>query len=136
MQTIILDFISFAIYVASVTVFIIINIKQKKTIRSLSASLIQEAIDKKIYMEKLADELDKASMKPVEKTDEFLKFVSDSRDWAFSYIEDTQAMVKLVADKNTELISKINSKSNKSDIYEAFKELSALVKKLENLLPE
>ena len=34
--------------------------------------------------------MEEQQTKEIEKSDGFLKFVSESRDWAFSYIEDVQ----------------------------------------------
>lgn len=50
----------------------------------------QLSLDKAIIMGELAKILDKQDNKAIEETEGFLKFVSDSRDWAFTYIEDVQ----------------------------------------------
>lgn len=87
-------------------------------------------IDKAIIMGELAKILDKESSKSVEETEGFLKFVSESRDWAFQYIEDVQKAIdeyRLIAD--TMPISK--------DITVAqAEELSASYDKLISFLPE
>lgn len=49
--------------------------------------LSSENIDMSSALQKMMQE---QSQRSLEKTDGFLKFVSDSRDWAFSYIEDVQ----------------------------------------------
>lgn len=87
-------------------------------------------MDKAIIMGELAKILDKESSKSVEETEGFLKFVSESRDWAFQYIEDVQKAIdeyRLIAD--TMPISK--------DITVAkAEELSASYDKLISFLPE
>ena len=41
----------------------------------------------------------KQDVKKIEETDGFLKFVTESREWAFKYIEDVQsAIIKLKAE--------------------------------------
>lgn len=61
------------------------------------------------------------------KTDEdidkenFIKFLSDSREWAFNYIEESQETVK-------EVIDYLNNKNNDFD--------KAYAKKLQTLIPE
>jgi threonyl-tRNA synthetase len=63
--------------------------------RRLAAELLQATIDQNILLTKLAEELKKKEEVSVEKTDGFLKFISESRDLAFVYIEAIQeALVK------------------------------------------
>lgn len=50
----------------------------------------QLTIDKAIFMGELAKMLEKQDNKAIEETEGFLKFISESRDWAFTYIEDVQ----------------------------------------------
>lgn len=52
------------------------------------------SLDKAILMVEFADLLQKNQPDTVEQTDGFLKFVSESRDWAFTYIEDVQAAIE------------------------------------------
>jgi uncharacterized protein YaaR (DUF327 family) len=63
--------------------------------RKLAAELLQATLDQNILLTRLAEELKKKEEVSVEKTDGFLKFISDSRDMAFEYIETMQeAIVK------------------------------------------
>lgn len=52
-------------------------------------------IDKAIIMGELAKILDKQDNKAIEETEGFLKFISESRDWAFTYIEDIQQALQV-----------------------------------------
>ena len=47
-------------------------------------------LDKAVLVTEFAKVLEKQNSQSIEETDGFLKFVSDSRDWAFTYIEDIQ----------------------------------------------
>lgn len=38
--------------------------------------------------------LSEKQLKPLEETQGFIKFISDSRDWAFTYIEDVQNAIE------------------------------------------
>jgi threonyl-tRNA synthetase len=63
--------------------------------KRLAAELLQATLDQNILFTKLAEELKKKEEVSVEKTDGFLKFISESRDLAFQYIEGIQeALVK------------------------------------------
>jgi hypothetical protein len=63
--------------------------------RRLAAELLQITLDQNILMTKFAEELKKKEDVSIEKTDGFLKFISESRDLAFQYIEAIQeALVK------------------------------------------
>ena len=57
--------------------------KGQKEIRSLT-------LDKAILITEFAKVIEKQNSQSIEETDGFLKFVSESRDWAFTYIEDIQ----------------------------------------------
>jgi type II secretory pathway pseudopilin PulG len=73
--------------------------------------------------------------------EDFLKFVSDSRDWAYQYIEDVQAGLKEFVD---EVEPQIEYYDNYGRAVEgmlaphdfALKKISLEFKKLKNLLPE
>ena len=58
--------------------------------RNLSNALKQSEIEKDHLMSKLSEYAERKEAKKVEQTEGFLKFVSQSRDWAFSYIEGVQ----------------------------------------------
>jgi hypothetical protein len=59
------------------------------------------------------------SEKALETNDDFIKFVSDSRDWAFNYIEDVQQAIQEL----------------KTSVESGYPTEEALIK-LFNLLPE
>lgn len=66
---------------------LIYGAKRESQVRQLN-------IDKAVVMAELAKILDKQENKNIEETEGFLKFVSESRDWAFQYIEDVQAALE------------------------------------------
>lgn len=65
--------------------------------------------------------------------EDFLKFVSDSREWAFNYIEDVQKQIGEVLEVMNLPIENIESKKRKSSDE---KTLIGAYKKLKDLLPE
>lgn len=77
-------FSSAALIIAALVFFII---KLALINRNLKVVALQSELDRI----KIMVQLEKVQgSNEIEKTDGFLKFVSDSRDWAFQYIEDIQ----------------------------------------------
>jgi hypothetical protein len=89
------DFIAFVMFVIILTVFLVSVVNLRIKNRRLAAELLQLTLDQNILFTKLAEELKKKEEGSVEKTDGFLKFISESRELAFEYIEAIQeALVK------------------------------------------
>lgn len=71
--------------------------------------------------------------------DNFFKFISDSRDWAFEYIDTVQKGLKDfidIADKEFAHFDEFGILTEQYPNYEAMKTISAEYKKLKVLLPE
>jgi len=85
-----LDFIIFVLIVLLVVALIVSVVKLKLKNRKLAVELLQATIDQNIVLTKLAEELKKKEDVSIEKTEGFLKFISESRDMAFDYIEKIQ----------------------------------------------
>lgn len=69
----------------------------------------------------------------------FIKFLSDSRDYAFEYIDKVQVALKEfidIADKEFAYFDAYGILTEQYPNYEAMKTISAEYKKLKNLLPE
>ena len=92
----------FIIFIAILIVFIylistVANLRMKTV--GLNKDLIQSYIDRSILTEQLKVALLENENKKMETSEEFLKFISQSRDWAFDYIETTQEKVSGVVNK-------------------------------------
>jgi hypothetical protein len=69
----------------------------------------------------------------------FIKFLSDSRDWAFEYIDKSQKQIKEfvdMADKEFAFFDAYGVVLHNEVSYETMKKISEEYKKLKNLLPE
>ncbi len=64
--------------------------------RKLVVEIVQLNIDKAILISKLDKALNAKDAQSLEKTDGFVKFLSESRDWAFQYIEKVQQAIDAV----------------------------------------
>jgi hypothetical protein len=91
----VIDFVIFISLIIVVTILVLSVVKLKLKNRKLAAELLQVTLDQNILMTKFTEELKKKEDVSIEKTDGFLKFISESRDLAFQYIEAMQeALVK------------------------------------------
>jgi hypothetical protein len=102
----ILELVAFSIFIVVFFAIMAHNLFLIRKKRKLISVIIQLETDKDILMKKLAEALAaKESATNVEQTEGFLKFISESRDWAFKYIEDVQAAIsKFGAKAQPELI--------------------------------
>jgi hypothetical protein len=69
----------------------------KKANRGLATSFIQATLDKEMVAKKLQQTIDSINNANLEDKDGFIKFLSESREWAFSYIENVQASIEELA---------------------------------------
>ena len=115
-------FLFYAITLAFVLVRLFILIQRNK---NLVALLIQARIDNAIYVDRLAKEINQKESVKVEQTEGFLNFVSQSRDYAFEYIENVQ-------DKIKDVFSFVDNKTQKKTV----KQILEVVESLREMLPE
>jgi len=76
-----------SLFAITSTMLLISTAKREKQVRQLT-------LDKAILITEFAKVLEKQNNQSIEETEGFLKFVSDSRDWAFTYIEDVQQAIQ------------------------------------------
>ncbi len=86
----IVDIVIFSIYTISLFTLIYFVIKNNIQKRKILALLVQSEMNKYIIAQKLEETLKELSNKELLESDGFVKFISDSRDWAFAYIEEVQ----------------------------------------------
>lgn len=85
-----IDLIAYAVFVVVTTLLLISNLKSRSKRKLLANELIQQTLDKMALLQHVEKLTAETQSKDIEQTDGFLKFVSDSRDWAFQYIETVQ----------------------------------------------
>lgn len=132
-----IDYLELSVFLASVFVItmlildgIRLRLKNKRHLNDLAKSNIEkatlESLSKKLIEEKQSEE--------VEKTDGFVKFLSESRDWAFSYIEQVQKAIidlALVMDKIIEDPELSNDEAIAKELAIAYNNLIELLPKEE-----
>lgn len=75
--------------VICIFLFVLLMIQRKSRLDILE-KYVRSEIDNSIILDRLEEALKDNELKNIENSDGFLKFVSDSREWAFKYIEDVQ----------------------------------------------
>jgi nucleoside recognition membrane protein YjiH len=107
--------------------------------KTLSDLYMQEMADKMLLQKKVEELYQDIENVKLQQTDGFLKFVSESRDWAFQYIEEVQAALSEF-DKTVEpklawamKFGMVNGETAHTDIL---KEISEAYDKLKEVLPK
>ena len=97
----------------------------QKLLQRTGAELLQSIVDKMEVLKKLGEEIDKTSA--LDHNEAFIKFLSQSREWAFGYIEDAQEkLIRFDAVFESAMSSKDPSKQlNK--LKTAYKEIKTLL---------
>jgi hypothetical protein len=75
------------------------NLKLRSEKKKISANFIQATIDNGVLYEKFNELVSEKEKSKLEQSDGFIKFISESRDQAFNYIEKTQDEIKKFSDK-------------------------------------
>lgn len=112
------------------------------SVAALSFKLRKETIEKtkltvdnKALREKLAELRDRDDTKQIEQNEGFLKFISQSRDWAFQYIEKVQVAIKNFQDVFHPFAVQYYEKKKTRITKEEFEAIAVAYRKLVEELP-
>ncbi len=134
-----IEFIAFVIFSILFFVLVVRNIMLSLKVRSISKELLQSVIDKNILAEKLFDSSARNLIKEDKSSEAFLKFVSDSRDWAYQYIDEVQeGLNKFITDVEPEIsyFKEYGDVGSMAPNYYSMKKISVAYEELKSLLPE
>jgi hypothetical protein len=134
-----IEFISFVLFIFIFFVLVYKNVRLNLKLRSVTSELLTTALDRNILLDKLADTLKTPKLKEDDVSAAFLKFISDSRDWAYTYIEDVQSSLnKFIYDIEPEIkyFDEYGEVGSKYPHYYSMKKISASYKELKKLLPD
>lgn len=115
-----------------VLVSILLSIKNKV----LKKDVEQGIVDLLLMKSELEKALKNTDEKKIEETEGFLKFVSQSRDWAFQYIESVQLTIKKFQDVFHPIAVQYYKDKEQPINQEEFGKLFAAYKKLVEELPD
>ncbi len=94
-------------------------LKNRKMLETLIQSFVERnALEEMIKTQSLSEE------KPIDQTEGFIKFLSESREWAFNYIEDVQQEIVRFG----EILSKANSLTKDNSLNKVLVEYEGLKK--------
>jgi len=114
-----------------------VYVKNEKTTKELLTTSIDNAVMKE-YID-IINSQEKTVPDKLADSESFIKFLSDSRDWAFEYIENVQKELQSfvsAVDPDLEYFDKYGEVGSAYPHYEAMKRISIAYKQLKNLLPK
>ena len=114
------------------TAFAFLFVLQKKKNIEILANTLQLLVMQEVEQEKNKSDKERSN-------EDFLKFVSDSRDWAYQYIEEVQASIsKFVNDIEPEIeyFNEYGIVGSSYPHYYSMKKISESYKELKKMLPE
>ena len=127
----IFDLLLIILSVTTTTFAFLFVIQKKKNVEILTSTL-QFLVMQEAEQEKNKSEKEKSN-------EDFLKFVSDSRDWAYQYIEDVQkSLNKFITDIEPEILyfDTYGDLMGAEPNHNSMKKISESYKELKKLLPE
>jgi hypothetical protein len=133
------DFFAFLVFIVLFFLLVVKNIRAEIKLSSVTRELLQSNIDKTVLAEKLFESSARELIKKETDSDAFLKFVSDSRDWAYQYIEDVQSSLnRFISDIDPEILyfDTYGDLMGAEPNYNSMKKISGAYKELKKLLPD
>jgi len=131
-----LDLIIFIVGMVLITFFTYAVIALSLRNKMLQKDVAQGLIDQFALMQKLEEASRNTDAKKIEETEGFLKFVSQSRDWAFQYIERVQVAIKNFQDIFHPIAVQYYKDKEQPIDQEEFGKLFEAYKKLVEELPD
>ncbi len=89
----IFNLLFFVIFILVFFVALLDNVRVRVKNAKLNKEVEKSIIEYFILAQKYEDSIKNNDTKSIEQTEGFLKFVSESRDWAFGYIEEVQKAI-------------------------------------------
>lgn len=93
----IVQLIAYVIFLAIVGVLLTAFGRSRKTIAMLDRDLKQSKLDYLAAVSRIAELVEEQENKKIEQSDGFVRFLSESRNWAFQYVEDVQSAIAELA---------------------------------------
>jgi len=131
-----LDLIIFIVGMLLITLLTYAVIALSLRNKMLQKDVAQGLIDQFALMQKLEEASRNTDAKKIEETEGFLKFVSQSRDWAFQYIERVQIVIKEFQDAFHPFAVEYYKDKDRPINQEEFGKIFEAYKKLIDELPD
>jgi hypothetical protein len=132
----ILEIVVFVVFITSFFALVYDDLRLRLKARGLAKDVVQGFLDHAAMSNKLEEALKNNDEHKIEQTEGFLKFVSESRDWAFQYIERVQISIKNFQDVFHPMAKEYYENKEKPFSQERFGTLFEAYKKLIEELPD
>jgi hypothetical protein len=132
-------FIELGIFILFILLLFVVaadNVRQRVRVSRLDKEVNQSVADYIALSDKMSEVVKNTDEKKIEQTEGFLKFVSESRDWAFQYIERVQISIKNFQDVFHPMAKEYYENKDKPFDQERFGILFEAYKKLIEELPD
>lgn len=130
------DAIFFVLFIIAFFALAADNFRVRLKNAKLNAEVEKSILEYMILSKKHEDVVNKSKNEDIEKTEGFLKFVSQSRDWAFQYIERVQIAIKNFQDVFHPFAIEYYKDKSKPINQKDFGQLFSAYQKLIDELPE
>ena len=133
------DWLVFFIFTIFFVIVLFNNMRLNIKISSITERLLQSEINKNVLSTKLAEAYSSDLIKKDDSSEAFLKFISDSRDWAYEYIEAVQTSLdNFINDVEPEILrfDTYGDIMSAEPNYNSMKKISVSYKKLRKIMPE
>ena len=127
-----IELILITVLSTSTSLFLYLYAKQRQANINIVSNTVQFLLRQELDKKENKTDKEKAN-------EDFLKFVSDSRDWAYQYIEDVQkGLDKFITDLEPEIsyFDEYGIVGSAFPHYHSMKKISGAYKELKKLLPE
>jgi hypothetical protein len=110
----------------------------QKLMKRAGMELLQAISDRQTVVDYLETEMAKSNALQLNEDDGFVKFLSQSRDWAFQYIEDVQASLNTFVETVGPAMAyydkygRINESPSMNTIFDAYQKLIEVLPENEN----
>jgi hypothetical protein len=134
-----IEFIAFSLFIVLFFILVVKSVKLNIKLSSTTLELIKAHIDKTILSEKLSELSVQNDKNKDSSSEAFLKFISDSRDWAYQYIDEVQeGLNKFITDIEPEInyFKEYGDLGSMSPNYYSMKKISNSYDELKKLLPD
>ena len=98
-------------------------VRLRKLVNDSLEKLLEATINENLLMGELAKALERLEEKPVESSDGFIKFMTDSREAAFSFISEIQNATKEFRNDIAEIENSARKSKDTKIMLEAFSKL-------------
>jgi hypothetical protein len=132
----IFEFVFFVLFIALLFFVIADNFRVRITNKKLNKEIEKSIIEYMVLAKKYEEKIKSIDETSIEKTEGFLKFVSESRDWAFTYIERVQIAIKNFQDIFHPMATEYYKDKARPIAQDEFGKLFQAYKKLIDELPD